>query len=91
MFISSDNLLHNISHEVILDNPSKGKTYFLFFFYLGIVKALQMYQQELIKHKVKIFVRRGGPNYQEGLRIMRELGTINLLFVCNDGNIYIFF
>jgi len=23
---------------------------------------------------VKIYVRRGGPNYKEGLRIMRELG-----------------
>jgi len=42
--------------------------------FAGIVKALQLYQQELIRHKVKIFVRRGGPNYQEGLRIMRELG-----------------
>ncbi|XP_057293409.1 ATP-citrate synthase-like [Hydractinia symbiolongicarpus] len=42
--------------------------------FAGIVKALQMYQQELIKHQVKIFVRRGGPNYQEGLRIMRDLG-----------------
>lgn len=42
--------------------------------FAGIVKALQLYQQELINHKVKIFVRRGGPNYQEGLRIMRELG-----------------
>eukprot|EP00794_Sanderia_malayensis_P003294 gene3295-3777_t len=40
----------------------------------GIVKALQLYQQQLIDHKVTIFVRRGGPNYQEGLRIMRELG-----------------
>ena len=33
-----------------------------------------MYQEELIRHGVKIFVRRGGPNYQEGLRIMRDLG-----------------
>jgi len=41
----------------------------------GIVKALQLFQQQLIDHKVEIFVRRGGPNYQEGLRIMRELGT----------------
>lgn len=40
----------------------------------GIVKALQLFQQQLIDHKVTIFVRRGGPNYQEGLRIMRELG-----------------
>ena len=42
------------------------------------MKALQMYQQKLIHHKVSIFVRRGGPNYQEGLRIMRELGKINI-------------
>lgn len=40
----------------------------------GIVRALQDYQLQLIKHKVTIFVRRGGPNYQEGLRVMREVG-----------------
>ena len=49
----------------------------------GIVKALQLFQQQLIDHKVSIFVRRGGPNYQEGLRIMRELGKSALLiFFC---------
>ncbi|XP_065666505.1 ATP-citrate synthase isoform X2 [Hydra vulgaris] len=40
----------------------------------GIVKALKVYQKELVDHKIEIYVRRGGPNYQEGLRIMRELG-----------------
>lgn len=40
----------------------------------GIVKALRAFQLPLIQHKVQIYVRRGGPNYQEGLRIMRELG-----------------
>ncbi len=40
----------------------------------GIVRALREYQQRLIDGKVKIFVRRAGPNFQEGLRIMRELG-----------------
>lgn len=34
----------------------------------GIVKALQEYQPKLVDHNVKIFVRRAGPNYQEGLR-----------------------
>ena len=29
---------------------------------------------EIIDNKVKIFVRRGGPNYKEGLRQMKELG-----------------
>jgi succinyl-CoA synthetase beta subunit len=46
----------------------------------GIVRALQEYQQQLIKHKVTIFVRRGGPNYQEGLRVMREVGKIYCIF-----------
>ena len=40
----------------------------------GIVRALREYQQKLIDGKTKIYVRRAGPNYQEGLRIMRELG-----------------
>ncbi len=41
----------------------------------GIVRALTEYQHELIKANIVIFVRRGGPNYQEGLRLMRETGT----------------
>ncbi len=40
----------------------------------GIVRALKDYQQQLREHGVKIYVRRGGPNYEEGLLIMRELG-----------------
>jgi ATP citrate (pro-S)-lyase len=40
----------------------------------GIVRALQEYKAKLQENKVKIYVRRGGPNYKEGLRIMRELG-----------------
>lgn len=40
----------------------------------GIIKALREAASMLIEHKVTIWVRRGGPNYQEGLRLMRELG-----------------
>ncbi len=40
----------------------------------GIVRALTEYKDKLRENKVKIYVRRGGPNYKEGLRIMRELG-----------------
>lgn len=40
----------------------------------GIIRALTQYKQALITHKVRIFVRRAGPNYQEGLRLMRSLG-----------------
>lgn len=40
----------------------------------GIVHALKEYQQQLQENQVKIYVRRGGPNYQEGLRRMQDLG-----------------
>ncbi|KAI8138630.1 citrate synthase-like protein [Fennellomyces sp. T-0311] len=40
----------------------------------GIIRALTDFKQALISHKVRIFIRRGGPNYQEGLRAMRQLG-----------------
>ena len=40
----------------------------------GIIRALKQYQTPLQAHKVRIFVRRGGPNYQEGLKNMRLLG-----------------
>ena len=40
----------------------------------GIVRALRQFQQKLIEGNVSIYVRRAGPNYQEGLRMMRELG-----------------
>lgn len=38
----------------------------------GIVKALQEYQPKLVEHDIRIFVRRAGPNYQEGLRQVKE-------------------
>lgn len=40
----------------------------------GIIRALKEYQKKLVEGKVKIYVRRGGPNYQEGLANMRKLG-----------------
>jgi ATP citrate (pro-S)-lyase len=40
----------------------------------GIIRALKEYHQKLLENKVKIYVRRGGPNYQEGLCQMRILG-----------------
>lgn len=59
----------------------KEFTYYLVWFAMlqGIVRSLREYQQRLIDNKVAIFVRRAGPNYQEGLRIMRELGESLLL------------
>ncbi len=40
----------------------------------GIVRAFTKYHHEIINSDISIFVRRGGPNYQEGLRLMRETG-----------------
>merc|ERR1712142_748598 len=40
----------------------------------GIVRALEEYQTAIKEHQIKIFVRRAGPNYQEGLRVIREVG-----------------
>lgn len=38
------------------------------------MRAIKDYQGPLKEHEVTIFVRRGGPNYQEGLRVMGEVG-----------------
>ena len=43
--------------------------------FTGIINALKEYKQKLIDNKIKIYVRRGGPNYQKGLKNMKELGT----------------
>jgi ATP citrate (pro-S)-lyase len=40
----------------------------------GIIRAIEEYQYQLVTHRVSVYVRRGGPNYQEGLDLMRELG-----------------
>lgn len=40
----------------------------------GIIRALKQYKDGLIRHGVKIWVRRAGPNYQEGLKAMRLCG-----------------
>jgi len=41
----------------------------------GIIQALRRYQEELKEGKITIWVRRAGPNYQEGLRIMKNLSS----------------
>ncbi|PAV76376.1 hypothetical protein WR25_26051 isoform C [Diploscapter pachys] len=38
----------------------------------GIVRAFEAFIDKLKEHKVKVYVRRGGPNYQEGLRKIKE-------------------
>lgn len=36
----------------------------------GIIRALTRFREKLIEHNVKVYVRRGGPNYQNGLQMM---------------------
>ena len=42
--------------------------------FTGIIQAIDEYAEKLKKTHVKIYVRRGGPNYKEGLELMRRLG-----------------
>lgn len=45
----------------------------------GIIRAIEEYHHELQRHHVVTYVRRAGPNYQEGLEMMRELaGRLSL-------------
>lgn len=38
----------------------------------GIIRAFRDYKSALHMHKVKFYVRRGGPNWQEGLRLIKN-------------------
>jgi len=40
----------------------------------GIIHALRDYKDKLKENNIKIYVRRGGPNYKEGLKLMKNLG-----------------
>lgn len=47
----------------------------IYLYVVGIITALREFQPKLVEHNVSIFVRRAGPNYQEGLRRMRDFGS----------------
>ena len=40
--------------------------------FTGLIQAIETFRDDLKSHHVQIWVRRAGPNYQEGLRMMRE-------------------
>ncbi|MDP3640725.1 MAG: ATP citrate lyase citrate-binding domain-containing protein [Nanoarchaeota archaeon] len=42
--------------------------------FTGMVRALREYAHLLLEGKVSIIVRRGGPNYEKGLQLMRQAG-----------------
>jgi len=42
--------------------------------FAGIVDALRLYQDAIRACNMRIYVRRGGPNYRKGLELMTEIG-----------------
>jgi len=42
--------------------------------FTGIIQAIEEYKEKLKDTNVKIYVRRGGPNYKEGLKNMKDMG-----------------
>lgn len=40
----------------------------------GVIRALREFAPTLIEHKTAIWVRRAGPNYQEGLKNIKAVG-----------------
>ena len=40
--------------------------------FTGIIQAFEIYADKLKSHKTKIYVRRGGPNYEKGLKDIKE-------------------
>jgi len=40
----------------------------------GVIRALREVAPQLIEHNVQIWVRRAGPNYQEGLKNIKSVG-----------------
>jgi len=43
--------------------------------FIGIISAFRAYEKQLKDGNIKIYIRRAGPNYQEGLRKMRDLAV----------------
>ncbi|MDD2906128.1 MAG: ATP citrate lyase citrate-binding domain-containing protein [Sulfurimonas sp.] len=40
--------------------------------FTGIIQSFETYAQKMKEHKVKTYVRRGGPNYEKGLKDIKE-------------------
>merc|ERR1719487_1149170 len=40
--------------------------------FTGLIKAIKAFQEELVAHRVQIWVRRGGLNHVEGLRLIKN-------------------
>ncbi len=40
--------------------------------FTGIIQAFETYAEKMKEHRVKTYVRRGGPNYEKGLKDIKE-------------------
>lgn len=40
--------------------------------FTGLIQAIRAFKEDLKRHHIQIWVRRAGPNYQEGLQLMRK-------------------
>jgi succinyl-CoA synthetase beta subunit len=54
--------------------------------FVGVIEALEAHAAQLKRQKVKVFVRRGGPNEQEGLAMMSAFLQKHSLYGCVDGS-----
>ena len=69
---------------LMVKNPKKGKALIIgggianftdvAQTFVGIIRAMREYAQKLGELDVRVYVRRGGPNYEEGLKNMKQLG-----------------
>jgi ATP-citrate lyase beta-subunit len=41
--------------------------------FTGVARAIEKHHEQFTKQKIKIFVRRGGPNYKKGLELMQSV------------------
>jgi len=41
----------------------------------GIITAIRDFESEIRRHQVKFYIRRGGPNYKNGLQLMQNLAS----------------
>lgn len=56
--------------------------------FAGVIEAIEEYAEQLKKQNVKVYVRRGGPNQEEGLEKMRRaLEKNGLLGAVNDASV----
>ena len=41
--------------------------------FMGVARAIERHHKQFIEQKIRVFVRRGGPNYKKGLELMQQL------------------